>query len=56
MGLKHLFISKFLPLMGNLCTGELDIAFIHANTYQIGPSKEDIIYGMLGGRVTYCFF
>jgi len=29
-GLRHLFASKFLPLMGKLCIEELDIAFIHA--------------------------
>jgi len=28
--------------MGNLCIEELDIAFINASTYQIGPPKEDI--------------
>jgi len=33
--------------MGKLCIEELDIAFIHASTYQIGPPKEDSTYGML---------
>jgi len=41
VGLKHLFISKFLPLMSSLCIKELNIAFIHASTYQIGPPKEN---------------
>jgi len=41
--------------MGKLFIEELDIAFIHASTYQIGPPKEDSTYGMLGGRVVYCF-
>jgi len=27
--------------MGKLCIEKLDIAFIHASTYQIGPRKED---------------
>jgi len=30
------------------CIEELDIAFIHSSTYQIGPPKEDSIYGMRG--------
>ena len=47
MCLRYLFASKFLPLMGKLCIEELDIAFIHASTYQIGPPKEDSTYGML---------
>jgi len=34
--------------MGKLWFEELDIAFIHASTYQIGPPKEDSTYGMLG--------
>jgi len=42
VGFRHLFTNKFLPLMGNLCIEELDIAFINASTYQIGPPKEDI--------------
>jgi len=37
--LRHLFTSKFLPLVGELCIEELDIAFIHASTYQIDPTK-----------------
>jgi len=41
--------------MGKLCIEELDIAFNHASTYQIGPPKEDSIYGMLGDSVVYCF-
>jgi len=32
MGLRHLFVSKFFPLMGKLCIEVLDIAFIHAST------------------------
>jgi len=48
VGLRHLFASKMLPLMGKVCTKELDIAFIHTSTYQIGPPKEDSTYGMLG--------
>jgi len=40
--------------MGQLCIEELDIAFIHASTYQIGPPKEDSTYGRLGDRVAYC--
>jgi len=55
VGLRHLFISKFLPLMCKLCIVELDIAFIHASAYQLGPPKEDNAYGMLGVRVVYCF-
>jgi len=54
MGLR-LFISKFLSLMGKLCIEELDIAFIHVITYQIGPPKKDSTYGMLGDRDGYCF-
>jgi len=42
--------------MGKLCIEELDVAFIHASTYQIGPPKEDSTYGMTGDRVGYCFF
>jgi len=41
--------------MGKLCVEELDIAFIHASTYQIGPPKEDSTCGMLGDTVIYCF-
>jgi len=41
--------------MGELCIEELDIAFIHAGTYQIDPPKEDSTYGMLGERAVYCF-
>jgi len=41
--------------MAKLCIEELDIAFIHASTYQIGPPKEDSTYGMVGDRVVYCF-
>jgi len=33
--------------MGKLCIKELDIAFFHAGTYQIGPPKEDSTYSML---------
>jgi len=55
VGLRHLFISKFLPLMGKLCIEELDIAFIHASAYQIGPPKDDSTHGMLGDTVVYCF-
>jgi len=55
VGLRHLLTSKFLPLMGNICIEELDIAFIHASTYQIGSPNEDNTYGMLGDRVVYCF-
>jgi len=54
-GLIHLFISKFLPLMDTLCIEEIDIAIMHASTYQISPPKEDVTYGMLGDRVIYCF-
>jgi len=53
--LRHLFTSKFLTLRGKGCIEELDIAFFHASTYQIGPPKQDITYGMLGARVVYCF-
>jgi len=55
VGLRHLFTSKFPPLMAKLCIEELDIAFIHASTYQIGPPREDSTYGMLQDRVVYCF-
>jgi len=55
VGLRHLFTSKFLPLVGKLCIGELDIAFIRASTYQIGAPKEDSTYVMLGDRDFYCF-
>jgi len=41
--------------MGKLCIEELDIAFIHASTYQISAPKKDSTYGMLGGRDVYCF-
>jgi len=41
--------------MGKLCIEELDIAFIHASTYQIGPPQEDSTYVILGGRAGYCF-
>jgi len=41
--------------MGKLCIEELDIAFIHASTYQIGQPKEDSLYGMLEDSVFYCF-
>jgi len=41
--------------MGKPCIEELDIAFINASMYQIGPPKEDSTYGMLGDRVVYCF-
>jgi len=47
VGLRHLFTSKFLPLQGKLCIEELDIAFIHASTYQLDPPKENSTYGML---------
>jgi len=40
VGLRHLFTSKFLPIVGELCTEELDIAFIHASAYQIDPAKK----------------
>jgi len=52
VGLRHLFTSKFLPLAGELCLEELDIAFIHANTYQ---PKEDSASVMFGDRIVYCF-
>jgi len=39
--------------MGKPCIEELDVAFIDASTYQIGPPKEDGTYGMLGDRVVY---
>jgi len=55
VGLRHLFTRKFLPLMGKLCIEELDIAFIHASTYQIGPPREDGTYSVLGDRVVYYF-
>jgi len=55
VGLRHLFASKFLPLMGELCIEELDIAFVHASTYQIDPPKEDSTCGMLEDKVVYCF-
>jgi len=55
VGLRHLFASKFLPRTGKLCIEELDIAFIHASTYQIGAQKEGSTHGMLGDRVVYCF-
>jgi len=55
VGLRHLFTRKFLPLMGKLCNEELDMAFIHASTYQIDPPKEDSTFDMLGVRVVYCF-
>jgi len=55
VGLRHLFTSKFLPLIGKPCIEELDIACFHASTYQIGLPKEDSTYGMLGDRVVYCF-
>jgi len=55
LGLIHLLTSKFLPLLGKICIEELDIAFIHASTYQIGPPKQNNTYGMLGDRVVYCF-
>jgi len=41
--------------MGKLFIEELDIAFFHASTYQIGPSKEDSIYGMLEYRIVYFY-
>jgi len=41
--------------MGKLCIEKLDIAFIHASTFQIGPPKGDSTYDMLGNRVVYCF-
>jgi len=57
VGLRHLFTSKFLPLMCKPCIEELDIAFIHVglSTYQIGTPKENNTYGRLGDRVVYCF-
>ena len=56
VGLRHLFtLSKFIPLMGKPRIEELDIAFIHASTYQPGPPKEDSTYGILGDGVVYCF-
>jgi len=48
VGLRHLFTSKFLPLMGKLRIEELDITFIHASTCQIDPPKEDSTYGVFG--------
>jgi len=54
-GLRHPFASKFLSLMCKLYIEELDVAFVHASTYQIGPLKEDSSYGMLGERVVSCF-
>jgi len=41
--------------MGTLCIEELDVAIIHASTYQISPPKEDVTYGMIGDRFIYCF-
>jgi len=41
--------------MGKLFIEELDIAYIHASTYQIGPPNEDSVYGMLGDRLVCCF-
>jgi len=41
--------------MGKLCIEELDIAFIHASTYQIDPPKEDSTYGMSGDRLSIFF-
>jgi len=37
--LRHVFVSKFLPVIG--CIEKLDIAFILANAYQIVPLKDD---------------
>ena len=34
--------------MGEQYIEELDIAFIHASTYQIDPPKENSTYGFLG--------
>jgi len=34
--------------MGEQNIEELDIAFIHASTYQIDPPKENSTYGLLG--------
>jgi len=53
VGLRHLFTSKFLLLIGKSFIEELDIAFIHElpTTYQIGPPKEDSTYRVLGDRV-----
>jgi len=41
--------------MGKLCIEDLDVAFIHASTHQIGPPKEDSTYDILGDRVVYSF-
>jgi len=40
--------------MGKLCIEELDIAFVHASAYQIGPPNKDSTCGMLGDTVFYC--
>jgi len=37
--LRHVFVSKFLSVMG--CIEKLDTAFIHANAYKIVPLEED---------------
>jgi len=41
MGLRHLFISKFFPLIGKPLIEELDIAFIHASANHVSdrPTK-----------------
>jgi len=54
VGLRHLF-KNFFHSWSKLYIEELDIAFIHSNTYQIGPPKEDSAYGMLGDRFVYYF-
>jgi len=41
--------------MGKLCIEEIDSAFIHSSTHQIGPPKEVSTNGMLGDRVVYRF-
>jgi len=38
--------------LGKLCIEELDIAFFHASTHQIGPPKEVGTYGMLADWVS----
>jgi len=41
--------------MDKPCVEDLDVAFIHACTHQIGPPKEDSTYGILRDRVVYSF-
>ena len=35
VGLRHMFISKVILVMGGLCIEEVAIAFMHANKHQI---------------------